>query len=121
MIEAATAEPITNKPLTTSLRLSSNLLSLWALCGKPACRRTRRCRRDPEVCVARYSPLVPEEARLGALMFYYGLGHGASPEEVRFGSPGETAALDAWTARVAEATCGGQARETCDHKAPLKD
>lgn len=109
-----------SKPLAKSLRFSSNLLHLWALCGKPACRRARTCRRNPEQCTARYAPLVPEEARLGALAFDHGFKDGAPAEAVRFHAHAETAALAAWTARVASSLDGCQARGTCDDKASLK-
>ena len=103
-----------------SLRLTANLLHLWALCGKPACRRARACRRRPNACVPRYAPLAPEDARLGALAFYQGVCDGVSDAVVRFHAPVETAALDAWTARLAAASAPDcQARGTCDDRASL--
>ncbi len=107
-------------PLANSLRLSANLLQLWALCGKPACRRARTCRRNSQTCVARYGPLAPEEARLGALALVQGLHDGASAAVVRFHAPAETAALDAWSERIAAAARGGQARGTCDDTPPIE-
>lgn len=99
-------------------RTASDLLCLWALCGKPACRRARSCKRDPRACARRYGPLVPEEARLGMLAFMQGMQDGVSADVVRAHVPAETAALDAWTDRIEAAVCGGQARETVDHGPP---
>ena len=95
-------------------RTASNLLCLWALCGKPACRRAQQCKRDPRSCARRYGPLVPEEARLGMLAVLQGAQDGAGIEEVRTHVPADIAAWEAWTAQV-HAARDGQARETVDH------
>ena len=97
-----------------SLRTASNLLCLWALCGKPACRRAQQCKRNAAGCLARYAPLAPEDARLGALAVLQGARDGVGIDEVRRHVPGDVAAWESWTAQV-HAARDGQARETVDH------
>jgi hypothetical protein len=96
-----TTEP--NDPLS---RYASDLLCLWALCGKPACRRARACKRDPKSCARRFGPLAPEEARIGALALVQGAIDGVDRDEVRRFEPSGIAALEAWTARIAGAADG---------------
>lgn len=95
-------------------RYAADLLCLWALCGKPACRRARTCKRDPKSCARRYGPLAPEQARLGMLATLQGAQDGVGIDEVRLHVPDDIAALEAWRAQVATAV-DGQARETVDH------
>ena len=89
-----------NHHLTPALRITSNLLHLWALCGKPACRRAQECRRDPASCARRYAPLAPEEARFGALALLQGLLDDVDRDEVRTFVPDDIAALEQWTTRL---------------------
>ena len=100
----------TNDPLQ---RYAADLLCLWALCGKPACRRARACKRDPKACARRYGPLAPEEARIGALALVQGALDGVDRDEVRRFEPAGIAALEAWRAQVAAAADGraGEATE----------
>jgi len=92
-----------------AVRITSNLLCLWAFCGKPACRRAQACKRDANDCLARYSPLVPEEARCGALAVACAGRYGISDDEMRTDAGAELAALAAWIARVHAAAGNGQA------------
>jgi hypothetical protein len=39
-------------------------LRIWRLCGRTACRRAKTCTKDAGACLARYSPLVPCDARM---------------------------------------------------------
>jgi len=87
-------------------RYACDLLCLWALCGKPACRRACACKRDPKACARRYGPLAPEEARIGALALLQGTLDGVDRAEVRRFEPAGIAALEAWCARVAAAVEG---------------
>jgi hypothetical protein len=41
----------------------SDLLCIWALCGRSACRKACACRGDSRECVPRFSPLVPPDAK----------------------------------------------------------
>ena len=86
--------------LTPALRWTANALCLWGLCGKAACRRARQCRHHPEQCLARYAPLVPEEARIGVMALAQGRHDGVGDEVVRMHAPVEIAAIEDWTARV---------------------
>ena len=104
------------KPNDACLRLACNVLQLWALCGKPACRRARQCRRTPQSCARRYGPLVPEDALLGMLALLQGAHDGVDVETVRQYVPGDVAALERWTGLV-RAAADGQARETVEHSA----
>jgi len=115
-----------NHHLSPALRITSNLLQLWTLCGKPACRRAQECRRDPAGCVKRYAPLAPEEARCGALALLKGLLDGVDRDEVREFAPDEIEALEQWTARLAatvdvggETVTNGAAIPRCELKSSL--
>ena len=83
-----------------NLRWAANMLRLWALCGKPACRRARSCRRDPDACLARYAPLVPEDVRGAVALMAEGKRYGLSYDEVRADAGPEIAAFEGWIARV---------------------
>jgi hypothetical protein len=112
-------------------RVTSDLLCLWALCGKAACRRARACSCVAGDCLARFAPLVSEDARCGALALLQGAKDGVGIGEVRRFVARDIAALEAWTAQV-QATLratapnakdntmdNGQARKTCDHEVTL--
>ncbi len=93
----------TDRSNTALRRYASDLLWLHVLCGKPACRRARACMRNPRSCARRYSPLIPEPARVGMVAFLTGLQQGAAENEIRAAAPLETHALDQWTACAAAA------------------
>ncbi len=86
-----------------TLRWVANMLNLWALCGKPACRRARACRRDPDVCLARYAALVPQAAGNAVIIMAEGRRQGLSYDALRAQAPDEIAAFDDWCARIARA------------------
>ena len=86
-------------------RHASDLLCLWGLCERPACRRARQCRRDPQSCLARYAPLAPEAARFGALALLQGALDGVGIEEVRQYVPLDIAAMESWRARIGQSAC----------------
>jgi len=46
-----------------SLRNWGDMLCLWRLCGRAACRRAQRCRGEAPVCFPRNFPLLPEGVR----------------------------------------------------------
>ena len=52
--------PADDKALAAELRVWVDILALWRLCAKPACRRTRECRGDARVCFPRNAGLLPE-------------------------------------------------------------
>lgn len=82
------------------LRWASDLICLWCLCANPACRRAQCCKRDARECVARYAPLVPEDARFGATLMHEGRRYGLSYDEVRNDAQDEVAAVENWIARA---------------------
>ncbi len=86
--------------LTADLRAASNLLCLLGLCGKASCRRAKACKQNADDCLARYAPLVPEEARFGAAAMLMGKRDGVSYEVVRMHAPGEIAAIESWIGLV---------------------
>jgi hypothetical protein len=91
---------------TRSLRATADLLCLWGLCNKTACRRAGMCRRDARDCLARYAAFAPEDARCGALALLQGARDGVSADDVRAHVPDDIAALAAWTAQVRAAARG---------------
>jgi hypothetical protein len=96
-------------------RLGADILRLWALCAKPACRRAQQCRGNPRTCSRRYGRLVPEQARYGMLLMFEAARCGVSDEQMRADMPDEIAALEAWMAQVDAALDGCTAPETVDH------
>jgi len=86
--------------LTPALRWMSNMICLWGFCDKAACRRAQRCKGDPRDCLARYAPLVPEDARAGVKCMLEGLRYGQSYDEVCEDVPDEVVAVEDWIARV---------------------
>jgi hypothetical protein len=86
--------------LTPALRGMSNLLCLWGLCARPACRRARGCKRDPRDCLSRYAPLVPDDARDGVAAMFEGKQCGMSYDELRAEAPLEIAAIENWIGLV---------------------
>src|SRR3954471_22849472 len=84
-------------PPTPVLRWMANTLTLYGLCGRAACRRACRCRGEPQDCLARYAPLVPEEARDGAKAMIDGLMRGVDFDTMREECKYEIEALGEWT------------------------
>jgi hypothetical protein len=58
-------------------------MRLPALCARAKCHRAGWCRGDPRRCLARYAPLVPEDAREGAKALLDGRMRRLSFDEVR--------------------------------------
>jgi hypothetical protein len=76
------------------------MLCLWGLCANAACRRARKCKREPRDCLARTIPLVPEEARDGVAAMLDGRRLQLSYDEVRDDAPEEVAAVEEWRVLV---------------------
>jgi hypothetical protein len=53
-------------------RRLSNLMCIWALCGRSACRKAGACRGDSRDCVPRCGPLVPPDAKEWIVEMVYG-------------------------------------------------
>ena len=98
-----TAQIHTDQPIpeTPVLRGLSDLLCLYGLCGRRACRRARSCRGEPQQCLARYAPLVPEDARDGAKHVIAGKRLGLSFDELMEEARAEVLALSAWANAIA--------------------
>ncbi len=97
--------------LVPALRWMANMIGLWGLCAKAACRRGRACKHDPRQCLKRCAPLVPEDARDGVKAMLEGLRAGVSYDELREDLPDEVAAAEAWIARV-DSAAGKRTRAT---------
>ena len=48
---------------TALARRISDMMQLSTLCRRAGCYRAKACRGEPRACLARYAPLVPDEAR----------------------------------------------------------
>ena len=93
---------------TRLLRIPSNLLALWRLCAKPACRRARQCHGDPRDCQARFRPLVPEAAQAAVAVML--ADDDLSYDALRSAAPVEFICYERWLACVRPASGDGQAR-----------
>ena len=83
-------------------RWRSNLLGFPHLCVKTACRRTRRCSRDPNICMSRLAPLVSPGVRSGVDTLVRGHIHGLSYEQMRAQAPWAIEVWEEWRAKIRE-------------------
>src|SRR3954468_18081199 len=83
-----------------ALRWLAGHLCPGCLCARARCRRAMACRGEPRQCLARYAPLVPEEAREGAKAMVDGLMRGVDFDTMREECEGEIEALGEWTELV---------------------
>lgn len=95
---------IDHPALTPALRWTADTLCLWSLCGKSACRRSRTCSGAPRDCLARYAPLVPDEAREVVKLMLDGMRGGLSYHDLCDAAPGEFVALEEWEELVRNST-----------------
>jgi hypothetical protein len=86
--------------LTPALRWISNVMCLWSMCAKPACRRARKCNGEPRDCLRCYAPLVPEDARAGAEVMLHGVMHRFKFDDLREDASEEIDALMEWNALI---------------------
>lgn len=99
-------------------RALSNLLRIWALCGRSACRKSRACRGDSRQCVPRCGALVPEDVRVWVAALIECKRDGLSFEDARAQLPPELE--EAWAAwsetvrRIADRPRGKDQREEQD-------
>ena len=94
----------------------SNVLRLCHLCARPACRRAQACRGEPRECLARYAPLVPEEARDGAQAMMESKDIGLSFDELRDEAP-EVDDLIEWQELVQTSAARGKEMRVAAGKA----
>ena len=90
---------------------SSNMVCLWGLCARPACRRARCCRGEPRDCMAKYTPLVPEDAREGVKAMFDGLRSRMTFDEMSTEAPSEIAAVEDWDVLVRTSATRGRPSE----------
>ncbi len=50
-------------PTAEDMRVWGDMMLIWALCAKPACRRARQCRGDALRCMPKLIHLLPEGVR----------------------------------------------------------
>jgi hypothetical protein len=77
-------------------RTLSDLLNIWGLCGRSACKRARACHGDSRRCIPRCSPLVPEDARIWVAALMECKREGLCFDDARAQLPEDLE--DAWTA-----------------------
>ena len=82
------------------LRWLADTMCLGGLCARTKCRRAMACRGEPRECLARYAPLVPEQARDGVKAMIDGLMRGIDFDTMRDECEDEIEALGDWTERV---------------------
>jgi hypothetical protein len=93
-----------------ALRWLADTICLGGLCARAKCRRAMACRGEPRECLARYAPLVPEEAREGAKAMVDGLMRGVDFDTMREECKYEIEALGEWTELVEHAHSAWKAR-----------
>ena len=94
---ATTTAPTTRLPGgPNDWRTVSNLLCIWALCGRSTCRKAAACRGDSRDCIARCGPLIPPNAKAWALQMAACERTGLSFDDARRKIPQELE--DAWLA-----------------------
>jgi hypothetical protein len=79
-----------------SWRALSNMLDLWALCDRSACRRAQACQGDSRECIPRCGPFVPPDAKEWAVELFACKSEGLSFDEARARLAPELE--DAWAA-----------------------
>jgi hypothetical protein len=93
--------PSDHAALTPALRWIADALGLWGLCARLACRRGRACRRAPRDCLARYAPLVPQDAREGLKAMLDAKAQDWTFDDLMDDARHEVLALAAWVDAVA--------------------
>jgi hypothetical protein len=88
------------------LRWLADTMCLGGLCARTKCRRAMACRGEPRECLARYAPLVPEEARDGVKAMIEGLMRGVDFDTMRNESEDSLEALREWTELVQHSRTG---------------
>jgi hypothetical protein len=101
----ANSEPITPQPPlpgnAKDWRPLSDLLHLWALCHRSACRKAGACHGDSRDCVPRCSPIVPEDVRVWVTALMECKNDGLSFDDARASlPPGLEEAWKTWSEAV---------------------
>ena len=78
-------------------RWRAQLLCLWKLCPKAACRKAQACSADPDFCIERFALLISEEVRDAVDTLHEGKLLGRSYDEARaMGDAVSMEAYDLW-------------------------
>lgn len=82
-------------------RWRAQMLCLWKLCPKAACRKARACSGDPDFCVERFELLVSDDVRTAVESLHDGKLYGHSYDEAcAMAPPGSIEAYDVWLANL---------------------
>lgn len=85
---------------TEFFRYLANCLHLFGLCRHKRCYRERACKHNPRECVARYMPLVPEDARAFVRAMLEGRNKDLDFDAMKEGHEEEMEELAYWRALV---------------------
>jgi hypothetical protein len=111
-MDTTTTSPAPRTPRaseTEALRRLADLICIHALCARQGCRRRRTCSGKPRQCLARYAPLVPEDARAGTKAMIAGWWADKSFDELIDDAGDEVMALAAWAETVTRLRRAGAA------------
>ena len=101
-IEITTTPDVEDRVSMAIQRWAVNMLGFPHLCVKTACRRADTCSADPDICIGRLAPLLPENVRDGIQALFEGKFDGLTYDEVRAGAPLELRAFEEWLGKIGE-------------------
>ena len=92
--------PSERREETEMFRYIATCMHLFGLCRHTNCFRTRACKHNPRECVARYAPLVPDDARAFMRAMLDGRNKGLDFDAMKEGHEDELEELEYWHALV---------------------
>lgn len=112
-LEAARLPPEAREQIHKAMqRWRAQLLCLWRLCPKAACRRAHACSADPDFCVERFALLISEDVRDAVDTLHEAKLLGRSYDEAcAMADPASVAASDLWLANLHNPLSEQPARE----------
>ena len=79
----------------------AQMLCLWKICPKAACRRAHDCSVDPDFCVERFAALVSEDVHVALDVLHDAKLFGYSYDDAcALAPPGSIEAYDVWLAKL---------------------
>ena len=79
----------------------AQMLCLWKICPKAACRRAHDCSVDPDFCVERFAALVSEDVHVALDVLHDAKYFGYSYDDAcALAPPGSIEAYDVWLAKL---------------------
>lgn len=79
----------------------AQMLCLWKICPKAACRRAHDCSADPDFCVERFAALVSEDVHVALDVLHDAKLLGYSYDDAcALAPPGSIEAYDVWLAKL---------------------